>query len=161
MKPRILFTLLLILPFIFAFQCGPRTPFDFDDDNMTDLSIFRPSSGQWWIRNSAGVRAVQWGLPTDKIVPANYTMDAKTDIAVFRSGDWYVLRSEDSTLWGRHFGMEGDIPVPANYYGDPFNSVQLAVYRPSEGTWYVAKSAGGVFGSGGPRAMQLSARLTF
>jgi hypothetical protein len=33
------------------------------------------------------------------------------------------------------FGLPGDYPVPGNYFGDA--RVDLAVWRPSEGNWYI------------------------
>ncbi|MBA2736039.1 MAG: hypothetical protein H0U50_04530, partial [Pyrinomonadaceae bacterium] len=57
-----------------------KSPFDFDGDGKTDLSIFRPAVGEWWYLRSSdgGNGAVQFGSSTDKIVPADFTGDGKT-----------------------------------------------------------------------------------
>jgi uncharacterized delta-60 repeat protein len=119
--------------------------FDFDGDGKTDISIYRPSLGQWWyLRTSDNAnRAFQFGSSTDKIVPADYTGDGKTDIAMFTSsnGFWSILRSEDSTYYAFPFGTNGDIPAPADYDGD--GKADAAVFRPSAATWYISKSSGG------------------
>jgi hypothetical protein len=120
--------------------------FDFDGDSKTDLSIFRPSVGEWWyVRSSDGNnRAFQFGSGSDKIAPADFTGDGKTDIAFFRptTGEWFVLRSEDNSYYSFPFGVNGDIPVPADYDGD--GRADAAVYRPTETMWYISRSSGGV-----------------
>jgi Subtilase family/FG-GAP-like repeat len=128
---------------------------DFDGDGKTDISIFRPTLGQWWyLRSSDSAnRAFSFGMSTDKIVPADYTGDGKTDIATFTpsTGFWNVLRSEDSTFYGFPFGTSGDIVTPADYDGD--GKADAAVFRPSNSTWFISKSSGGTtiqqFGSAG------------
>ena len=40
---------------------------DFNDDGLTDLAVFRPSTSTWYIRN---VATVQWGAPGDLPYPA-------------------------------------------------------------------------------------------
>jgi uncharacterized delta-60 repeat protein len=118
---------------------------DFDGDGKTDISIFRPSLGQWWyLRSSDGAnRAFSFGSSTDKIVPADYTGDGKTDIAAFTpsTGFWNVLRSEDSTFYGFPFGTSGDIAAPGDYDGD--GRADAAVFRTSNSTWFISKSTGG------------------
>jgi hypothetical protein len=89
---------------------------DFDGDGRTDISIFRPSNGQWWInRSSAGIMVANFGTAADKPSPGDYDKDGKTDIALFRpaTGEWLILRSSTNftTFFGFGFGLNGDIPI--------------------------------------------------
>ncbi len=122
------------------------TLFDFDGDAKTDISIFRPSVGEWWISKSSNnsAAAFQFGNSADKIVPADFTGDGKTDAAVFRpsTGEWFVLRSEDSSYYAFPFGLSGDIPAPGDFDND--GKADAAVFRPSTGVWYINKSSGGI-----------------
>jgi uncharacterized delta-60 repeat protein len=119
-----------------------KTPFDFDGDSKTDLSIYRPSVGQWWLQKSSDNSAyvAQFGNATDKLAAADFTGDGKTDVAVFRPSDghWYVLRSDNSSFYAFPFGTEGDVPMPADYDGD--GKADAAVYRPSTSTWFIQRS---------------------
>jgi hypothetical protein len=119
--------------------------FDFDGDGKTDISIYRPSVGEWWInRSSNGLGyALQFGSSADKLTPVDFTGDGKTDVAFFRpvSGEWFVLRSEDNSFYSFPFGANGDIPAPADFDGD--NKADAAVFRPSDSTWYIRRSSDG------------------
>ncbi|MBK6750799.1 MAG: CSLREA domain-containing protein [Acidobacteria bacterium] len=123
-----------------------RAPFDYDGDNKTDISIFRPGPGEWWLsRSSNGSNfATQFGSSSDKIVPADFTGDGKADIAFWRpsNGNWFVLRSEDLTFFAFPFGTNGTVPVPEDFDGDL--KADAAVFRPSTLTWIIPKSTGGV-----------------
>ncbi len=140
-----------------GYTCAPvpsNAAFDFDGDGKTDVSVFRPSSNNWFLdRSTAGFAAYSFGTAGDILTPADFTGDGKTDIAVFRpsAGSWFVLRSEDSTFYGVGFGMSGDIPAPADYDGD--GKADPAVFRPSSGTWFLQQSTAGfaavAFGSSG------------
>ncbi len=132
-----------------------NSPFDFDGDGKSDISIFRPGAGEWWInRSSSGATiAAQFGNSSDKIVPADFTGDGRADIAVWRgaTGEWFILRSEDGSFYSIPFGTAGDVPVPADFDGD--GRADLAVYRPSTSVWFVNRSSGGTqilsFGAAG------------
>jgi len=119
--------------------------FDFDGDAKADLSIFRPSVGEWWtLRSSNGTNtAAQFGSSGDLIVPADHTGDGKADVAIFRpsNGNWFVLRSEDQTFYAFPFGANGDTPVPDDYDAD--GKADAAVYRALNGTWFISRSSGG------------------
>ena len=120
---------------------------DFDGDGITEYSIFRPDNGSWWTTysgtNFSTYNAVQFGLSSDQIVPADYTGDGRSDVAVWRpsTGEWFVLRSEDGSYYSLQWGSNGDIPVPGDFDGD--GKADVAVYRPSQGVWYILGSATG------------------
>jgi hypothetical protein len=121
---------------------------DFDGDGRTDLSVFRPSEGVWYLNQSTdGFTGFQWGQAGDVLTPADYDNDGKTDVAVFRGTadepqpDFYILNSNGFTVSGYSWGVPGDIPAVADYDGDGFADV--AVYRPSDSTWYIIRSSDG------------------
>ena len=115
---------------------------DFDGDGKTDISIFRPGAGQWWLnRSTAGTAVATFGTSSDVLVPADYSGDGKADVAFWRpsTGEWFILRSEDGSYYSVPFGSPGDVPAPGDFDGD--GKADLAVYR--SGTWYISKSTGG------------------
>ena len=120
-----------------------KTHADFDGDGKTDISVFRPAGGNWFILNSSNnaLTAVQFGIASDKLIPADFDGDGKTDIAVFRDGTWYLLKSAEG-FSAVNFGLASDIPQPADYNGD--GKADIAVFRPSNGTWYILQNSGGL-----------------
>ena len=112
---------------------------DFDGDDKTDISVYRPSTGQWFISGSLGptFSIYEFGASADILAPGDYDGDGKTDFVVFRPSDttWY-LRTKGGTFNTRQYGATGDIPAPADYNGD--GKTDVAVFRPSTGLWYIS-----------------------
>ncbi|MBN2408312.1 MAG: SBBP repeat-containing protein [Candidatus Aminicenantes bacterium] len=108
---------------------------DYDGDGASDIAVWRPSGGVWYLR---GIDNDRWGQVNDIPVPGDYNGDGFTDIAIWRPSDgiWY-LRGIDNDQWGQ----VGDLPVPQDYDGD--GRTDLAVWRPSCGTWHIRYRGGG------------------
>ena len=127
----------------------PRARADFDGDGRTDLSVYRPSEGNWYLnRSTAGFAVLNWGISTDTLVPGDYDNDNKTDTAIFRpnstpgAADFYILNSNGFTFSGAEWGIVGDKQVVGDYDGD--GKTDIAVFRPSSSTWYILRSSGGI-----------------
>lgn len=116
------------------FMGEPAENSDFDRDGLTDVSVYRPSTGEWHVfeSRSGSLRGVRWGISSDELVPADYDGDLKADFAVWRPGPigrLYVLNSSDSSVRVEEFGQTGDDPsVVGDYDGDGL--ADPAVYRP-------------------------------
>jgi hypothetical protein len=117
---------------------------DFDGDGKTDVSVFRSSSGSWFVRPSGGGAdtALSYGATGDVPVPGDYDGDGKVDVAIFRppTGLWSVHKSSggDTALT---YGVNTDVAVPGDYDGD--GKTDVAVFRPSLGGWYYRQSSTG------------------
>ncbi|MBP9664876.1 MAG: endo-1,4-beta-xylanase [Pyrinomonadaceae bacterium] len=147
LEAPLLFDHLLQAKFAYWGIVGPSrllVPFDYDNDGKTDFSVFRPSSGAWYLqRSTAGFQGLQFGASGDKLTPADYDGDGKTDIAIYRpsTGIWYILNSSNGTVSYPVFGVAEDLPAPGDYDGD--GKADWTVFRPSQGTWYRTNSSNG------------------
>jgi hypothetical protein len=120
---------------------------DYDGDGKTDIDLYRPSTGNWYIKQSGAnytTALIQsFGAATDVPVSGDYDGDGKADFALYRpsTGTWYVLKSSTNftTALIQAWGLSTDVPVPADYDGD--GKTDLGLFRPSTGTWYVLLSS--------------------
>ena len=133
-------------------------PNDFDSDGRTDPVVVR--NGTWWVLPSSGLphAAFQLGDMSDVLLPAaDYDGNGVSDLRLYHrsTGTWSGLQIQrwqavtgapiSLASYGQlpdvQFGAPNDRPVPGDYDGDW--TMDEAVFRPSNGTWYASLSGGG------------------
>lgn len=126
---------------------------DFDGDERSDIAVYRPGTGMWYVRNSstgfavgAGAWSYQWGVPGDVPMPGDYDGDHRADVAIYRpaTGEWYVRNSSQDYVvgagtWYLQWGLTNDVPLAHDFDGD--GRIDPAVYRPSGGQWLIRNSS--------------------
>lgn len=125
---------------------------DFVDDKRAELVVFRPSNGTWYVRRWDGSSfSVQWGTNGDAPVPMNYDGDpnGKAQFAVVRppgvggtsDARWYILSRDRAWYTWYGWGIFGDSPLVGDFDADGRDD--LAQFRGTNGTWYIAYAKGG------------------
>lgn len=133
--------------------------YDYNFDGQADFAMYHasaPALSRWQMLRTDTQRNgsyspvnYDFGLANDVPVPGDYDGDGVQDLAVFRNdtGDWFTRKVYLNNCAPMdcteliHFGAPGDVPAPGDFDGD--GKTDRAVFRPSEGNWYILLSTGG------------------
>lgn len=80
---------------------------DWDGDFQADVSVWRPSTGEWWFHGVYPTTV--YGELGDIQIPGDYNRDGRSDIAVWRpsTGEWWLRGAAPNDT----YGLSGDVPV--------------------------------------------------
>jgi hypothetical protein len=143
----------------------PLANSDFDGDGIADMAAWIPGffpqpapnnhspKGLWTVLESSrdfnvSVEGTIGELGSIPLANSDFDGDGKDDMAVWTPGDpgtWLVLKCDLSTnacteIINERFGKPGDIPIASGDF-DGDSKTDIAVWRPSNGTWLVLKSS--------------------
>ena len=125
------------------------TPYDTDGDGRSDIRAYRQSVSAFYILNSSNNSFSTFsfgGTGQGTFVPGvndDFDGDGKSDLIVniVPAGGLRtirILQSSTNTVREVQWGLSSDQPVLADYDGD--GKTDIAVYRASEGIWYILLS---------------------
>lgn len=128
---------------------GDNTKIAFIKANVNQLVVMNKNGTNQIIilGNNGPIHDVAWQpVPAVSRPRFDFDGDNKDDFAVYRAGAtptaqsyWHILLSSNNTYLGVQFGSGEDRIVPADYNGD--GTTDVAVWRPSTGTWYTSTNA--------------------
>jgi len=145
--------LLIILSLIVnAFVCFvvpnsyANLAFDYDNDGIDDLSVWRPESSILYIVFSKNICIEgtlkhfhgcykYFGEKNSVPVIGDYDNDNVSDMATWNReiGNWIL--ADKNTFQQIKFGSSGDVPVQGDYNGN--GQTDIAVWKPKTGNWSV------------------------
>lgn len=114
---------------------------DVDRDGKTEIAVFRPSTGVWYLLDSiaGNYRSLQWGQNGDVPLFNHWDDDDRPDYTVVRPSTtiWHTFRSFDNSYTPVQWGLSGDIPLTMNEFKNGATYCYQASFRPANGTWFI------------------------
>jgi len=127
----------------FGLSSDSPTPKDFDGDGRADLAVWRSSESTFYSLNSSNLQipTYNFGRSNSTPVPADYDGDGRADYAIRSGADWIIRFSSTGNTQTVSWQQADDLAVQNDYDGDGI--VDIAVWRNSNGNWYIRRSGSG------------------
>jgi len=121
---------------------------DYAANGASDLAVFDPADGNWFVRDVAGATPlydVNWGWSNVEAVSGDYDGDGIADLAIFdqATGRWFIRTIRGEILaWNVNWGWPGVQPVAGDYDGDGIDD--LAIFDQLTGRWFIRTISGDI-----------------
>lgn len=125
---------------------------DFDNDERTDFTVFRPDNRALYVLRSSGNGFLSFTANTNvtRVIPENYNRAPNENLISPLFIYWQAALSADSPAFFHivarsselarlQWGLSNDVPVGGDYDGD--GKTDYTVFRPSDGVWYIVQSS--------------------
>jgi hypothetical protein len=118
---------------------------DFDGDARSDLGVYYPPEGRWYIyKSSVGFYATQFGFMGTLPITGDFDGDGRCDFGCYydKTGKWFIFKSSEG-FYETQFGFAGTLPITGDFDGD--GRCDFGCYYDKTGKWFIFKSSEGFY----------------